>query len=82
MHRKYYALDEVRTKLTMVRDARVRAKGLFMMGLPGETKASICRTIACALALPLDEINVTKFTPIPGAPVYKTIRDHGEFNEQ
>jgi anaerobic magnesium-protoporphyrin IX monomethyl ester cyclase len=81
-HRKFYDLGEVRHKLQMVRDTGMRVKGLFMLGLPGETEESIHRTIDYALALPLDEINVTKFTPFPGAPVYRTIRDHGEFNEE
>ena len=54
----------------MVKDAGMRVKGLFMMGLPGETEESIRRTIRYALTLPLDEINVTKFTPFPGAPIY------------
>ena len=81
-HRKYYGLDDVRHKLRMVKDTGMRVKGLFMVGLPGETEASIRRTMDYALALPLDEINVTKFTPFPGAPIYRNIREHGEFNEE
>ncbi len=81
-HRKFYALDEVGKKLGMVRASGMRVKGLFMVGLPGEDAAAIRRTINYALSLPLDEINVTKFTPFPGAPVYKTIREQGEFNEK
>ena len=81
-HRKYYGLDEVQQKLALVRQAGMRVKGLFMVGLPGETEESIRRTIDYALELPLDEINVTKFTPFPGAPVYRTIREHGEFREE
>lgn len=80
-HRKYYGLDEVGKKLLMVRRAGMRVKGLFMIGLPAETELSIRRTIDYALTLPLDEINVTKFTPFPGAPVFRTIREHGEFTE-
>ncbi len=80
-HRKFYGLDEVGQKLKMVRDAGMRVKGLFMVGLPGEDEAAIRRTIDYALSLPLDEINVTKFTPFPGAPVYRTIREFGEFDE-
>ncbi len=81
-HRKYYGLDEVQVKLQMVRDTGMRVKGLFMVGLPGENEVSIRRTIDYALALPLDEINVTMFTPFPGAPIYQGIREHGEFNEE
>jgi len=80
-HRKFLGLGEVGSKLQMVRDAGMRVKGLFMVGLPGEDEAAIRRTIDYALSLPLDEINVTKFTPFPGAPVYKTIRDFGSFDE-
>jgi radical SAM superfamily enzyme YgiQ (UPF0313 family) len=81
-HRKYYGLDEVQGKLQLAKDAGLRVKGLFMVGLPGETPASIRRTIDYALALPLDEINVTMFTPFPGAPVYNGIREHGAFTEE
>ncbi len=81
-HRKFFGLDEVGKKLKMVRDAGMRVKGLFMIGLPGEDEAAIRMTIDYALSLPLEEINVTKFTPFPGAPVYKTIRDFGEFDEK
>ncbi|HEY6837558.1 MAG TPA: radical SAM protein [Geobacteraceae bacterium] len=80
-HRKFYGLDEVGRKLQMVKDADLRVKGLFMIGLPGESEETIRRTIDYALTLPLDEINVTKFTPFPGAPVYASIREHGEFTE-
>ncbi|MBP1751500.1 MAG: Radical domain protein [Geobacteraceae bacterium] len=80
-HRKTCDPHEVYRKLLMVRKAGMRVKGLFMVGLPGETEQSIRRTIDYALSLPLDEINVTKFTPFPGAPVYRTIREHGEFRE-
>jgi len=81
-HRKFYGLDEVGQKLAMVKKSGMRVKGLFMVGLPGEDEAAIRRTIDYALTLPLDEINVTKFTPFPGAPVYQNIRDFGEFNEE
>ncbi|MRR33801.1 radical SAM protein [bacterium] len=80
-HRKLYDLDRVRDKLSMVRETGMRVKGLFMMGFPGETEASVRRTIDYAVSLPLDEVNVTKFTPFPGAPVYPTIREHGTFDE-
>ncbi|HIJ82279.1 MAG TPA: radical SAM protein [Desulfuromonadales bacterium] len=80
-HRKYFELDEVGRKLKMVKDAGMRVKGLFMIGLPGEDEAAIRRTIDYALTLPLEEINVTKFTPFPGAPVYKSIREQGDFDE-
>lgn len=80
-HRKFLGLDEVGRKLQMVKEAGMRVKGLFMVGLPGEDETAIRRTIDYALSLPLDEVNVTKFTPFPGAPIYRTIREQGEFDE-
>lgn len=80
-HRMYMPLDEVQEKLRMVKSSGMRVKGLFMVGLPGEDEMAIRRTIDYALTLPLDEINVTKFTPFPGAPVYRKIREQGEFTE-
>lgn len=80
-HRRLYDLERVREKLVMVRESGMRVKGLFMMGFPGETEESVRRTIDYAVSLPLDEVNVTKFTPFPGAPVYPTIREQGEFEE-
>ena len=80
-HRTFLGLDEVGHKLQMVKKTGMRVKGLFMVGLPGEDESAIRRTIDYALSLPLDEINVTKFTPFPGAPIYPMIREHGEFNE-
>jgi anaerobic magnesium-protoporphyrin IX monomethyl ester cyclase len=80
-HRTFLGLDEVGRKLQMVKKTGMRVKGLFMVGLPGEDESAIRRTIDYALSLPLDEINVTKFTPFPGAPIYPMIREQGEFNE-
>ena len=81
-HRKYMELGNVHQKLKMVKNSGMRVKGLFMVGLPGEDEAAIRRTIEYALTLPLDEINVTKFTPFHGAPIYRDISEHGEFREE
>lgn len=81
-HRKFMELDDVHAKLTMVKESGMRVKGLFMVGIPGEDEAAIRRSIDYALSLPLEEINVTKFTPFPGAPIYRTIRNFGEFTEE
>jgi len=53
--------------------AGIRAKGLFMLGYPGETKTSIQQTKAFVKRLPLATMNLSKFTPYPGSPVYREI---------
>ncbi len=67
-----------------IRDAKaagIRVKGLFMMGFPGETEESIRKTIGFCMAKDFDEVNLTKFTPFPGAPVYAAAKASGRFEE-
>lgn len=77
------ALDVEATADTvrMIRRSGLRAKGLLMLGLPGETLESIRKTRDYALSLRLDDVNLAKFTPFPGAPLYADIREHGGFQE-
>jgi radical SAM superfamily enzyme YgiQ (UPF0313 family) len=61
-------------------EAGIRVKGLFMLGYPGETPETIEMTKAFVRRIPMTTMNLTKFTPYPGSPVYRelygtTIRD-------
>jgi len=71
----------IREKVYEIKKAGIRAKGLFILGLPGETEESIKKSMEYVFSLPLDEFNLSKLTPFPGAPLYKEVRNHGEFNE-
>lgn len=74
-------LEKVRTMVHQIKRAGIRVKGLFMLGLPGETEESIEKSMEYVFSLPLDEFNLSKLTPFPGAPIYKDIREHGTFEE-
>ena len=80
-HRKNADLEMLEEKIRMIKQAGVRTKGLFMLGLPGETVESINKSIRYFLSLPLDDLNVAKFTPFPGTPLYQDIHQLGEFEE-
>ena len=80
-HRSVADLGLVRERVGWIKDAGLRAKGLFMLGLPGETEQTAAATRNLALGLPLDEVNLAKFTPFPGSPLYQKIREHGDFEE-
>jgi radical SAM superfamily enzyme YgiQ (UPF0313 family) len=80
-HRKGTDLDDIREKTVMLKKHGLRVKGLFIVGLPGEDEAAIRRTIDYACSVPFDEVNVSKFTPFPGAPLYEHIREMGTFEE-
>ncbi|MCJ8501607.1 B12-binding domain-containing radical SAM protein [Desulfatitalea alkaliphila] len=81
VHKPGVYLDDVRDTVRRIQAAGLRAKGLFMMGLPGETVASIRKTSDFVLSLGLDDMNMAKFTPFHGAPVWRSIFAQGTVNE-
>jgi len=80
-HKSKVTLLEIRETVMRIQKNGLRAKGLFMMGLPGETEQTIKRTSDFIEELGLDDMNMTKFTPFPGSPSYKTIHEEGRFTE-
>lgn len=54
-------------------EAGIRSKGLFMLGYPGETQETMDMTKAFVKSIPLTIMNMTKFTPYPGSPIYRDI---------
>ena len=53
--------------------AGIRVKGLFMLGYPGETQESINLTKDFIKRVPMTTMNLSKFTPYPGSPIYKKL---------
>ena len=80
-HRQNADLDMLATKIRMIKAAGIRTKGLLMMGLPGETEKSIQMSMDYVFSLPIDDFNLSKFTPFPGSPIYEKIHDVGDFDE-
>lgn len=76
-HRQNVDLAVMRDKILLIKAAGIRVKGLLMMGLPGETEESIKRSKAYVFSLPIDDFNLSKFTPFPGSPVYRQIKEAG-----
>lgn len=80
-HRKNADLTLLAEKIEVIKKAGIRVKGLMMMGLPGETESSIRKSMDFVFSLPVDDINVSKFTPFPGTPLYENARELGSFEE-
>ena len=80
-HKSGVGIEEVRETVARIKACGLRVKGLFMMGLPGETEASIAATSDFVLSLGLDDMNMSKFTPFPGAPVWSALEGEGVFHE-
>lgn len=68
---KSAAVEASREALQWTAAAGIRSKGLFMLGYPGETEETIEKTKAFVKSVPLTIMNLTKFTPYPGSPIYR-----------
>ncbi|MHC4600311.1 MAG: B12-binding domain-containing radical SAM protein [Planctomycetota bacterium] len=77
---KGQTLEQIEHEVRMTREAGIRVKGLFMMGLPTETEKTIWATVRFAARLHLDLFQITKFTPLPGSPLYTEARGYGTFD--
>lgn len=82
-HKAGVSLEAVKKTVEQIHAAGLRAKGLFIFGLPGETPETIRITSDFILSLDLDEMNMTKFSPLYGAPIWNECisGETGEFDE-
>lgn len=60
-------LSKVESVVRMTKKIGIRTTGFFIIGLPGETKKSILKTVSLAKSLPLDRAQFGLFAPLPGS---------------
>ena len=70
---KSASLDKSVRAIHWADEAGIRSKGLFMLGFPGEDENTMAQTKAFVRDIPLTIMNLTKFTPYPGSPIYRDI---------
>lgn len=84
-HKTGVELEQVRETVKRIQKLGMRTKGLFIFGLPGETPETFRKTSDFIMELGLDEMNMTKFTPFHGAPMWHEIIHNngkeGDFHE-
>ncbi len=68
-----------RESLTAAREAGIKNWGYFIIGLPGETEATIQETIDFAKSLPLDIALFHIAAPYPGTPFFFDVMDNDWF---
>lgn len=73
-------LDQISNALNMTREAGINTKGFFMIGCPLETRRTLQDTLNFILKLPLDDFQVTFFTPLPGCQLYEKIKEYGDLD--
>jgi hopanoid biosynthesis associated radical SAM protein HpnJ len=75
--RKGATLDLGRRFVKWCRELGIQVHGTFMVGLPGETPASIEASIRFACELDPDTIQVSLATPYPGTEFFEFCREKG-----
>jgi len=78
MH-KGITLEKVEKAMGLAKEAGIMNWGYFIIGLPGETEASIRKTIDFAKRLPLDLVLFHIAAPHPGTPFFFEVVENGWF---
>ncbi|MGD8597556.1 MAG: radical SAM protein, partial [Anaerolineae bacterium] len=74
---KQLTLDQVRSAFQAARAVGLETIGFFIIGLPGETEATMDETIQFACELDPVVANFSIATPFPGTEMYKTVKAQG-----
>lgn len=73
--------DRARQSLRWAREAGIKNWGYFIIGLPGETEATIRQTIDFSKSLPLDIALFHIAAPYPGTPFFHEVVKNGWFRK-
>jgi len=71
--KKQTTVEDGARAVRLYRDAGIEVAAFFIVGYPGETEASIEKTFALALSLPLDEISFNVPVPLPGSALWERL---------
>lgn len=68
--KKQITLEQVKHAVCYTAEAGIEPEGLFMLGLPGDTRESMQKTINLAKRLPFGYAQFAITTPFPGSELY------------
>jgi radical SAM superfamily enzyme YgiQ (UPF0313 family) len=77
--KKGITLKQVKDAIKNTNKAGIEARGNFILGCPGETRATIKKTIKFAQNLDLNTFKLSFFTPFPGTEIYNNIYKYDSF---
>lgn len=66
-------IEQIRETLKLVRKKGIRALGFFLIGSPGETRATVKKTLKFARSLPLDYVQFSKTTAKPLTTMWRDL---------
>lgn len=71
--KKLTDLDRIREVVRTTKALDIRTFGYFMVGSPGEDRATVRQSIRLAIELDLDYAQFSKVTPMPGTELYELL---------
>jgi radical SAM superfamily enzyme YgiQ (UPF0313 family) len=77
---KHTTTRQIREAVRMTSAAGISPCGFFMLGSPGETRATLEETLRFSRELPLDEAHFSFMTPFPGSQLYARALEYGTFD--
>ena len=75
--KKHITLEKMKEFVALVKKAGLQLHGCFVLGLPGETRETIERTIQFALTTPMDTVQFSAAIPFPGTEYYRMCQEAG-----
>lgn len=85
LHRVMGKAEHLEHTVKMVKECQrlgIRTNGYFVIGMPGETDASIEKSLRFCLELPLDGLGLAIATPFPGTRMFDECVSAGYFNPE
>ncbi|GMR22466.1 MAG: hopanoid biosynthesis associated radical SAM protein HpnJ [Acidobacteriota bacterium] len=70
-------VEDAESAVRIAKEAGIKVAGHFVLGIPGETKESLDKTLALAERLPLDFEQFYCAVPFPGSRLYTEAREKG-----
>ncbi len=77
LSKKGITIDQIKKVAAITHQVGIRVWGYFMIGLPGETPATVRETIDLAKSLPLTLANFAVAAPYPGTEFYNLAKGEG-----
>ena len=75
---KGVTLDRIRDTVRMTKEMGIRPLGFFLIGSPGETRATVIETLKFAKELDLDYVQFSKATAKPLTGLWRMLLESGE----
>lgn len=80
LYEKKTTAEQVKRAVEATKRAGIKARGFFIIGGPLETEATVDELKELLDMVPLDDIHLSFFTPIPGSRLYEDAERYGTFD--